>query len=267
MFLSFSCEWRSSVVQARMCKLGRDPLIFLKILVVIGHVCIYWSKVAEGFSVFNAVLLLCIINRPTMAFDALAIQEAKVLTAMVLAYLSQDFALTPKGLRIIIIFQPQFHTIPDLCNAVHQSILQCCHIHECHVVSDKRQNYCLFNSLSRLTTQIKKSPLPVLCEENPPVTDGFPSQRASNAERVSISLRHPVYTPVHHVVSVCQHVSLAGHSTSLRVRRGTYVLHLGRRHLLYLLWELRPHAGCHGEGVWQKVSGCKLWHIIYNIGE
>ena len=38
-------------------KLGLDPLIFLKILVVIGHVCIYWSKVAEGFSVFNAVLL------------------------------------------------------------------------------------------------------------------------------------------------------------------------------------------------------------------
>ena len=61
MFLSFSCEWRSSVVQARMCKLGRDPLIFLKILVVIGHVCIYWSKVAEGFSVFNAVLL-CGLN-------------------------------------------------------------------------------------------------------------------------------------------------------------------------------------------------------------
>ena len=57
MFLSFSYEWRSSVVQARMCKLGRDPLIFLKILVVIGHVCIYWSKVAKGFSVFNAVLL------------------------------------------------------------------------------------------------------------------------------------------------------------------------------------------------------------------
>ena len=33
---------------------------FLKILVVIGHVCIYWSKVAEGFLVFNAVLL-CIV--------------------------------------------------------------------------------------------------------------------------------------------------------------------------------------------------------------
>ena len=30
---------------------------FLKILVVIGHVCIYWSKVAEGFSAFKAVLL------------------------------------------------------------------------------------------------------------------------------------------------------------------------------------------------------------------
>ena len=62
MFLSFSCEWRSSVVQARMCKLGRDPLIFLKILVVIGHVCIYWSKVAEGFSVFNAVLFIKVIH-------------------------------------------------------------------------------------------------------------------------------------------------------------------------------------------------------------
>ena len=62
MFLSFSCEWRSSVVQARMCKLGRDPLIFLKILVVIGHVCIYWSKVAEGFSVFNAVLFFMILS-------------------------------------------------------------------------------------------------------------------------------------------------------------------------------------------------------------
>ena len=37
-------------------KFGRDPLIFLKILVVIGHVCNYWSEVAEGFSVFNAVL-------------------------------------------------------------------------------------------------------------------------------------------------------------------------------------------------------------------
>ena len=37
-------------------RLGHDPLIFLKILVVIGHVCIYWFKVAEGFSVFNAVL-------------------------------------------------------------------------------------------------------------------------------------------------------------------------------------------------------------------
>ena len=41
-------------------KLGRDPLIFLKCLVVIGHVCIYWSKVAEGFSVFNAVLVFFI---------------------------------------------------------------------------------------------------------------------------------------------------------------------------------------------------------------
>ena len=38
-------------------KFGRDPLIFLKFLVVIGHACIYWSKVAEGCSVFNTVLV------------------------------------------------------------------------------------------------------------------------------------------------------------------------------------------------------------------
>ena len=57
MHVSFFFMWVTiELVQARMCKLGRDPLIFLKILVVIGHVCIYWSKVAEGFSVFNAVL-------------------------------------------------------------------------------------------------------------------------------------------------------------------------------------------------------------------
>ena len=31
-----------------------------KILVVIGHFCIYWSKVVEGFLVFNAVLFISI---------------------------------------------------------------------------------------------------------------------------------------------------------------------------------------------------------------
>ena len=54
-------------------------------------------------------------------------------------------------------------------------------------VSNHRRLDCLFNCLFRLTS--KKTSKPVLlafCEGNPPVTGGFPSQRASNAETVSI---------------------------------------------------------------------------------
>ena len=50
---------------------------------------------------------------------------------------------------------------------------------------------CLFNRLFRCRSN-KTSKLCVtgLCEGNPPVTGGFPSQRASNAENVSIWWRH-----------------------------------------------------------------------------
>ena len=50
---------------------------------------------------------------------------------------------------------------------------------------------CLLNSLFRRRSK-KTSKLRVtgLCEGNPPVTGGFPSQRASNAENVSICWRH-----------------------------------------------------------------------------
>ena len=41
-----------------------------------------------------------------------------------------------------------------------------------------------------------------LCEGNPPVTDGLPSQRASKAENVSIWLRHNV-TFLHAAVVTC----------------------------------------------------------------
>ena len=55
---------------------------------------------------------------------------------------------------------------------------------------------CLCNRLSKLRS--KETPKPALlplCERNPPVTltkGGFPSQRASNAENVSIWWRHNV---------------------------------------------------------------------------
>ena len=58
-------------------------------------------------------------------------------------------------------------------------------------VSNHRPLECLLNRLFR---HISKKPLKLrvtgLCEGNSPVTDGFPAQRASNAENVSIWWRH-----------------------------------------------------------------------------
>ena len=60
-------------------------------------------------------------------------------------------------------------------------------LNERHCVSNHRRLGCLLNRLFRRTSK-KTSKLCVagLCEGNPPVTGGFPSQRASNAENVSI---------------------------------------------------------------------------------
>ena len=54
----------------------------------------------------------------------------------------------------------------------------------------------LFNRLfRRRSKKISKLRVTGLCEENPPVTSGFPSQRASNAENVSIWWRHHAIIP------------------------------------------------------------------------
>ena len=65
------------------------------------------------------------------------------------------------------------------------------HHNERRGVSNHRHLDCLFSRLSRLRSK-KASQLRVtgLCEGNPPVTGGFPSQRTSNAENVSIWWRH-----------------------------------------------------------------------------
>ena len=58
-------------------------------------------------------------------------------------------------------------------------------------VSDHRCIYCLLNYLfKRRSKKTSKLRVTGLCEENPPVTGGFPSQRASKAENVSIWWRH-----------------------------------------------------------------------------
>ena len=60
--------------------------------------------------------------------------------------------------------------------------------HELYVISNDQQFGCLFNSLFRVTTkETSKLGITGPCQRNPPVTGGFPSQRASNAERFSMS--------------------------------------------------------------------------------
>ena len=61
-------------------------------------------------------------------------------------------------------------------------------------VSNHRHFDCLLSRMFRCRSK-KTSKLRVtgLCEGNPPVTSGFPSQRASNAENISILWRHRDY--------------------------------------------------------------------------
>ena len=61
-------------------------------------------------------------------------------------------------------------------------------------VSNHRRIHCLPNRLFRcISKKISKLHVTGFCEENSPVTGEFPSQRASNAENVSIWWRHHVF--------------------------------------------------------------------------
>ena len=62
---------------------------------------------------------------------------------------------------------------------------------ECDGVSNHWRLHCLLNRLlARWSKKTSKLRVTGLCEGNPPVTSGFPSQRTSNAEIVSIWLCH-----------------------------------------------------------------------------
>ena len=64
---------------------------------------------------------------------------------------------------------------------------------DCHGILNYQSIECLFNHLFRLKTkEHQRSALLALCGGNPPLTSGFPSQRASNTENVSIWWRHNV---------------------------------------------------------------------------
>ena len=73
---------------------------------------------------------------------------------------------------------------------------------------------------------------PVLCDENPPLTGGFPSQRASDAETVSKTWRHYVVS-VHETL----HVALVDWLIILYEKQQKYNLRcLVRRKILSMSW-------------------------------
>ena len=62
---------------------------------------------------------------------------------------------------------------------------------ECHGISNHRFLHCLLNRLFRhRSKETSKLRVTGLCEGNPLVTSGFPLQKSSNAENVSIWWRH-----------------------------------------------------------------------------
>ena len=67
--------------------------------------------------------------------------------------------------------------------------LQWCHM--CHAISNHWQLNCLLNSfLWMITKKHQNSVLLALCQKNPPVTGGFPSQRARYVESISMLWCH-----------------------------------------------------------------------------
>ena len=60
----------------------------------------------------------------------------------------------------------------------------------CNGVSNHQRHDCLLNHLFSRSKKISKLRVTGLCEGNPPMTGGFPSQKTSTAENVSIWWRH-----------------------------------------------------------------------------
>ena len=71
-----------------------------------------------------------------------------------------------------------------------------------HGVSNNWQLHCLFNCLLRCTSKrLSSSMLQALCEGNPPVTGGFPSQSASNEVNTCMRWHQVIIIP--HYVTPC----------------------------------------------------------------
>ena len=109
-------------------------------------------------------------------------------------------------------------------------------------VSNHQPHDCLLKRL--LKAQIKWTPklrVTGLCEGNSPVTGEFPSQRAGNAENVSIWWRHHAYINQHHfVVQVTKYFDIFRMCVSLRsVSSNTinpHTQHINVKQYLFLIY-------------------------------
>ena len=85
-------------------------------------------------------------------------------------------------------FQSNLHDI------VARHILRCLNItvtsHERHSVSNYRPLNCLFDRLFNSKEKNQNSTWPIFCDRDPPAPVVFPSQNASNVEKVSFSRSH-----------------------------------------------------------------------------
>ena len=97
--------------------------------------------------------------------------------------------------EVWLILGPSSVSLHNIRNTVHVVRISLRWRHNVHRgVSYHRRLVCLFNRYFRLTSKKTSKPaLLALCDENSPVTGGFPSQRASNAETDSIWWRHHVF--------------------------------------------------------------------------
>ena len=149
-----------------------------------------------------------------------------------------------------------------------QTSLQWRH-NERHGVSTHRRLDCLPNHLFRpISKRISKLRVTGLCERNPPVTGGFPSQRASNAENVSIrwggGARSVIPSNVLHLTRHDTTWDIAGRFEQCRsiVYNGFEIINAQE------LWTIMPHIPY--TGMWDphsnslsaslfKVKACRLF--------
>ena len=108
------------------------------------------------------------------------------------------------------------------------------HHNECDCDSNRRRLDCLLSRLFRPSSR-KTSKLRVtgLCEGNPPVTGGFPSDRVNNAENVSNWWRHHA-TMSHCLVRDIPWFAMSTENSNLRIHRNS------KEPTIDCLWETSP---------------------------